>query len=241
MPALNHDLDQATIDQSSQMHCRSGRRHSGTAGQFTGRQRSTVNQRGEHRRSGRIAEQRTGGRQVDALRFLDHVSSMPHAHFDARRKVVGLPSGFMDTDPTTRTASADDAAFIYREWDARTRAHDIEGLLELYTPDAILETPLIARILDRRRGVLTGREQIRPFFQRGTDNRPNELVRWHRTGRYHFDGQTLMWEYPRAHPDGGDQVDLAEVMDLNGPQITHHRIYWGWFGTPLLIPSTGSR
>jgi len=81
--------------------------------------------------------------------------------------------------------------------------------------------------VDQQSGVLTGREQIRPFFQRGTDNRPNDLVRWYRTGRYHFDGQTLMWEYPRAHPDGGDQVDLAEVMDLRGPQIAHHRIYWG--------------
>ncbi len=65
----------------------------------------------------------------------------------------------MDTDPSSRTASADDAAFIYHEWDARTRAHDIDGLLELYTPDAILETPLIPRILDQQRGVLTGREQ----------------------------------------------------------------------------------
>jgi len=89
----------------------------------------------------------------------------------------------MDTDPTIRTASDDDAAFIYHQWDQRTRAHDIEGLLELYAPDAILETPLIPRILDQQRGVLTGREQIRPFFQRGTDNRPNDLVRWYRTGR----------------------------------------------------------
>ncbi len=60
----------------------------------------------------------------------------------------------------------------------------------------------------------------------------------HPGGRYHFDGQTLTWEYLRAHPDGGDQVDLAEVMDLRGPQIAHHRIYWGWFGTPLPIHST---
>lgn len=49
-----------------------------------------------------------------------------------------------------------------------------------------------------------------------------------------------MWEDPRAHPDGGDQVDLAEVMDLRGPQIAHRRIYWGWFGTSLLIRSTGN-
>ncbi len=141
----------------------------------------------------------------------------------------------MATDPSIRTAS-DDAAFIYHEWDRRTRAHDIDGLLELYTPDAILETPLVPRILDRRSGVLTGREQIRPFFQRGTDNRPNDraLVS-HRP-------IPLRWPdpdvgVPRAHSDGGDQVDLAEVMDLRGPQIAHHRIYWGWFGTPLLMPS----
>ena len=44
----------------------------------------------------------------------------------------------MDADPNARTASDDDAAFIYHEWDRRTRAHDIDELLELYTPDAIL-------------------------------------------------------------------------------------------------------
>lgn len=141
---------------------------------------------------------------------------------------------------TTRTASDDDAAFIHREWQARTRAYDIDGLVELYAPDAVLESPLIPRILGQERGVLTGREQIRPFFHRGTQGRPDDLVRWYRTGRYLFDGHTLIWEYPRAIPDGGEQVDLVEVMGLRGPTITHHRIYWGWFGTPLLIPSTNN-
>jgi hypothetical protein len=60
-------------------------------------------------------------------------------------------------------------------------------------------------------------------------------VRWYRTGRYFFDGQTQIWEYPRLTP-AGDQVDLVEVMDLQGPRIAHHRIYWRWFGTPLLMP-----
>lgn len=142
----------------------------------------------------------------------------------------------MHTDPLIRTASDDDAAFIFNEWDQRTRAHDLDGLLQLYAPDAILETPLIARILNQPSGILSGREAIRPFFEQGTKNRPNELVRWYRTGRYQFDGHTLIWEYPRSHPDGGEQVDLAEIMDLQGRQITHHRIYWGWFGTPLLTP-----
>jgi steroid delta-isomerase len=137
----------------------------------------------------------------------------------------------MDTIPIT--ATPDDAAYVYLEWDRRTRAGDIAGLLELYMPDATLESPLVGRILDVASGVLTGHEQLEPFFRRGTDSRPNELVRWFRTGRYHFDGHTLIWEYPRQTPTG-DQVDLAEVMDLQGPRITHHRIYWGWCATPLL-------
>ncbi len=144
----------------------------------------------------------------------------------------------MTSTTEAATASAQDADFVYREWDRRTRAGDIDALIDLYVPDAILETPLIARIMDRQDGILIGHDQIRPFFRRGTDNRPNELVRWYRTGRYLFDGHTLMWEYPRDTPNG-DQVDLVEVMDLNGPRIVHHRIYWGWFAAPLLARSSG--
>ena len=142
----------------------------------------------------------------------------------------------MTPTPVPATASPDEAAFIYEQWDRRTRAHDIDGLLDLYLPDAVLESPLIPRVMDCPSGVLTGHDQIRPFFQCGTDNRPTSVVRFYRTGLYHFDGRTLIWEYPRPTPDG-DQVDLVEVMDLRGSKIAHHRIYWGWFGTPLLTRS----
>lgn len=130
-------------------------------------------------------------------------------------------------------ASSDDAAFVFSEWDRRARAGDVDGLLCLYSADAVLESPLIPRILDQASGVLRGRDQIRPFFEAGTRGRPGDLVRWHRSGHHHFDGRTLIWEYPRQTPDG-DQLDLVEVMDLTGRAIDHHRIYWGWVGTPLL-------
>lgn len=143
----------------------------------------------------------------------------------------------MTSNPPSRTATDEDAAFIYQEWDRRARAGDVNLLLDLYLPDAMLESPLIPRVLNQRNGVLRGHEQVRPFLLRGTRNRPNELVRWHRSGRYHFDGHTLMWEYPRETPDG-DQIDLVEAMDLIGPKIARHRIYWGWFGTPLLVGPT---
>jgi steroid delta-isomerase len=131
------------------------------------------------------------------------------------------------------TAQPADAQFVHDQWDARTRAHDIDGLLDLYVPHATLESPLVVRILDQASGVLRGHSELRPFFVRGTQGRPNELVRWYRTGDYMFDGHTLIWEYPRQTPDG-DQVDLVEVMELDGARISHHRIYWGWFGAPLL-------
>jgi hypothetical protein len=87
--------------------------------------------------------------------------------------------------------------------------------------------------MDCPRGVLRGHDELWTFFVRGTAGRPNDIVRWYRTGRFMFDGQILMWEYPRQTPST-EQLDLLEVMDLSGPKIGHHRIYWGWFGTPLL-------
>lgn len=127
------------------------------------------------------------------------------------------------------------AQYVHDGWDRRTRAHDIDGLLDLYVADAVLESPLVPRIMDTVSGVLTGHSQLREFFERGARGRPNELVRFHRSGQFLFDDGRLVWEYPRQTPEG-DQVDITEVMDLAGPQIRHHRIYWGWFGTPLLQP-----
>jgi hypothetical protein len=51
------------------------------------------------------------------------------------------------------------------------------------------------------------------------------------------DGKLLMWEYPRATPDG-DQMDFTEVMELQNGRIRRHRVYWGWFGVRRLM--TGS-
>lgn len=133
----------------------------------------------------------------------------------------------------TPAASQADAQFVHDEWHRRTLARDIDALLELYLPDAVLESPLVPRIMDTTRGVLTGHTELREFFERGTRGRPHDLVKLHRSGEFLFDGTRLMWEYPRDTTTG-DQIDIAEVMDLDGPRIRHHRIYWGWFGIPLL-------
>jgi len=38
----------------------------------------------------------------------------------------------------------------------------------------------------------------------------------------------------RQTPDG-DQLDLVEVIELDGPLIAYHRIYWGWRGVEHVI------
>ena len=74
----------------------------------------------------------------------------------------------------------------------------------------------------------------------GTRRRPNQLVRWFRSGAYLANGGLLAWEYPRETPDG-DQVDLVEFMEIEGGRIKDHRIYWGWFGFKLLLGSAMRR
>ena len=78
-------------------------------------------------------------------------------------------------------------------------------------------------------GVLRGREAIKHFLEEGTQRRPNELVRWYRTGEYLTNGKTLVWEYPRETPEG-EQIDILELMEISDGLIVNHRIYWGWKG-----------
>jgi steroid Delta-isomerase len=105
-----------------------------------------------------------------------------------------------------------DCARIHEQWHERAKARDTDGLLALYAEDALLESPLVQAIFDGRdSGVLRGHAEIRPFFAEGARRRPNELVRWHRTGRWLTDGERLLvWEYPRAAP-GGERSERRVV------------------------------
>ncbi len=128
-----------------------------------------------------------------------------------------------------------DCERIHREWHERARTVDTDGLLALYAEDAVLESPLVPAILDDKQdGVVRGHRELRNFFTEGAKRRPNDLVRWYRTGEWLTDGRRLLiWEYPREAPDG-DQVDLVEVMEIVGGKIRRHRIYWGWKGCTLI-------
>ncbi len=125
---------------------------------------------------------------------------------------------------------------IYEKWHDFARRRDVDALIELYADTAIFESPLVPAILDQESGRLNGRSEILRFLQEGTKRRPNDLVRWYRTGKYFTDGHTLIWEYPRETPEG-QQIDILEVMEVANGKIDRHRIYWGWFGCSVLISS----
>ena len=130
----------------------------------------------------------------------------------------------------------DDCARIYDEWDQYAKNGNIPGLLSLYHEDAIFESPLVPILMNQESGAARGHQELEAFFIEGTKRRPNELVRWYRDGKFQCKDGTLFWEYPRQTLNG-NQVDIAEVMDIVKGKIKHHRIYWGWFGTQTLIAS----
>jgi hypothetical protein len=121
---------------------------------------------------------------------------------------------------------------IYYEWDKALSENDAHALLELYAPDAAIESPLIPHLLGKKDGVLRGRQEMRPFFEAVAMYKP-PVRQYHRTG-YLTDGKRLIFEYPRQGPNG-EQMDFVESMEINeAGLIQRHCVYWGWYGFGVL-------
>jgi ketosteroid isomerase-like protein len=121
---------------------------------------------------------------------------------------------------------------MYFAWDDALSRNDAGALLALYAKDAHFESPLVPHLLGTDRGVLDGHDELRRLFALLADRKP-PVRRYHRTG-YLTDGKRLIWEYPRAAPDG-DQMDFVEAMEVNDDGlIQRHCVYWGWFGCRVL-------
>jgi hypothetical protein len=130
-------------------------------------------------------------------------------------------------DPETRRS----IERVYRLWDEVLGAKDIEAAASLYAPDTELESPLVRHLLKSEQGIVSGRDKLREFLRIVFERTPKIRHRY-RTG-FFTDGRKLMWEYPRATPDG-EQMDFVEVMEIENGLITRHCVYWGWFGVKIL-------
>jgi ketosteroid isomerase-like protein len=120
---------------------------------------------------------------------------------------------------------------IYHLWDEALGAKDVEAAAVLYAPDTELESPLVRHLLRSERGVVQGRDKLRDFIRLVFERTPPSRQRY-RSG-FFTDGHKLIWEYPRATPDG-EQMDFVESMEIENGLIRRHRVYWGWFGVKVL-------
>jgi len=89
----------------------------------------------------------------------------------------------------------------------------------------------VRHLLKSERGIVEGRENLRSFLRIVFERTPRSRRR-HREG-FFTDGRKLIWEYPRATPDG-DQMDFVEAMEIEDGLIRRHCVYWGWYGVKVI-------
>lgn len=127
--------------------------------------------------------------------------------------------------------SRQDIDRIYTEWNDALSTKNLDKLLALYADDVVLESPLVAHLLKQERGVAKGKQVLQALFEILFQCQPPKRQFYRKN--YFTDGKTLMWEYPRMTPTG-DQMDFAEVMEIENGKIKKHRVYWGWCGVDVL-------
>lgn len=114
---------------------------------------------------------------------------------------------------------------IYDDWAEGFATLNLDKIVALYAPEAVLESPLVNVLLKTDEGIVRGRDNLRAFFSIIL-NSGTPLTDRHKEC-FFTDGKRMIWEYPRLTPTGG-QMEMCEVMHLEEGLITVHRIYWGW-------------
>ena len=139
---------------------RGGRVDPGTAGRLARRERVALGERGEHRAARRVADQRRHGCQVP----------VEHAIEAAASTIRPGPKRLLpDVGPVNAT---EEIEHVHTAWDEALGVKDLEAVLALYHPDAVLESPLVCYLLGTADGVVRGREELRRFVEKVFANQP---------------------------------------------------------------------
>ena len=112
------------------------------------------------------------------------------------------------SQPHSATAATDPierAKALFTAWEDFFHGRDMDGLLGLYHQDALLESPIIPRLLDQKDGAVHGHSGIRTFyaaiFAEISDLSDHPEI------KYLTDGTTLTWAYTRKVPGGETLYD----------------------------------
>ncbi len=116
---------------------------------------------------------------------------------------------------------------VYKAWDAAIAAGDISSLVELYAPEADIESPLIWEFTHGKTGVLRGRAAFHALYEE-VARRQSNVIRPRHHDDYLLRGRRIVWEYPRVSASG-ERSEFIESWDFNERfEILAHRVYWGW-------------
>lgn len=131
----------------------------------------------------------------------------------------------------THEASRSEAERICHLWDDALGKKDLEASLALYAEDASIESPLVQHLMKTPAGIVQGKDALRAFITRVFQTNPPQRKRFKQG--FFTDGRVITWEYPRVSPEG-DQMELVEIMEIDGGLIQRHRVYWGWYALGIL-------
>ena len=126
---------------------------------------------------------------------------------------------------------------VYDQWHRMVRDRNVNGLMELYAADSVLESSAVLVIEKDDSGTLRGRDKIKAHSHAFFEMMGPSKTDWYRPGSFLFDRGRLLWEYPSKSPHG-QQLDVVESMDIENGLIFYHRVYWGWIGFKTLLAAT---
>jgi ketosteroid isomerase-like protein len=121
------------------------------------------------------------------------------------------------------TLAADALVTLARRWLQCFERADLEGLLSLYTEDAVHTSPKIRVLHPDTGGLLVGKPALRAWWQ-GAFARLPGLRYEERT--LTSDGARVFMEYIR-HAPGEPDLPVAEVLDVVDGRIVASRVYHG--------------
>lgn len=112
---------------------------------------------------------------------------------------------------------------IALKWLACFERRDLDGLLELYTKDAVHCSPKIRVRHPDTGGVLRGKPAMRAWWQDSFDRLPS--MKYEPTA-ITADGERVVMEYVRK-VDGEPDMPVAEVLEVRDGKIIASRVFHG--------------
>lgn len=131
---------------------------------------------------------------------------------------------------TTATDPAARAISLFHAWESALADKDADRILRVYHEDASIESPIIRRLLGQDEGICRGHSGIREFYE--AIFAETGSLRMKTKPTVFTDGAKLMWEYTRTIP-GGQEMEMAEVWNIEDDSIRRHRVFWGWAGLAI--------